>query len=81
MSQPSTATEPKISMDSNGSALEHWKHRLMELPAVRLEKVRSVRGAISRSSYESEQVLECTLQQLSNDLGVLCREESSTPSA
>lgn len=80
MSKPSSATERNIGRESMGPALEHWKHRLLELPDVRLEKVRSVRGAIGRSSYESEQVLECTLQELSNDLGVLCREDSNTGS-
>lgn len=60
------------------SALNHWKQRLRELPEVRVEKVQSVRGAIRSSCYESEQVLENTLQQLSNEVGVLCRKESST---
>jgi hypothetical protein len=67
-------------MDSIGPALEHWKQRLSELPEVRLEKVQSVRGAIQESCYESEQVLEGTVRQLSNDVGVLCRKDSSTGS-
>lgn len=78
MSQPSTATERKTRMESIGSALEHWKQRLMELPEVRWQKVRSVRRAIGRDSYESEQALESTLRQLSNDVGVLCRMDSFT---
>lgn len=81
MSQQSTETERKNSIETIGSALEHWKQRLMELPEVRLEKVHAVRAAIEHSSYESEQALESTLQQLSNDVGVLCREGSSTGSA
>lgn len=64
-------------MDSIGPALNHWKQRLRELPEVRVEKVQTVRGALQQSSYESEQVLESTLRKLSNDIGVLCREDSS----
>ncbi len=77
MSRQSTETQRLTSMDSIGPALSHWKQRLRELPEVRVEKVQSVRGAIRSSCYESEQVLESTLQQLSNDLGVLCRRGSS----
>jgi len=61
---------------AGGPALNQWKQRLRELPEVRVEKVQSVRGAIRSSCYESEQVLESTLQQLSNDVGVLCRKDS-----
>ena len=77
MSQQSTETERKTNLDSIGPALSHWKQRLRELPEVRVEKVQSVRGAIRSSCYESEQVLESTLQQLSNEVGVLCRKDSS----
>jgi hypothetical protein len=76
MSQQSTETQSLTDMDSIGPALSHWKQRLRELPEVRLEKVQSVRGAIRSSCYESEQVLESTLQQLSNEVGVLCRKDS-----
>ncbi|MEK7731870.1 MAG: hypothetical protein AAB363_08435 [Planctomycetota bacterium] len=81
MSQQSTETERKTNLDSIGPALSHWKQRLRELPEVRVEKVQSVRGAIRSSCYESEQVLESTLQQLSNEVGVLCRKDSSAGSA
>ena len=81
MSPQSTETQRLTGMDSIGPALSHWKQRLRELPEVRVEKVQSVRGAIRSSCYESEQVLESTLQQLSNDVGVLCRKDSSAGSA
>lgn len=81
MSPQATETQRLTSMDSIGPSLSHWKQRLSELPEVRLEKVQSVRGAIQHSCYESEQVLESTLQQLSNDVGVLCRKDSSAGSA
>ena len=81
MSQGSTETEREARMESIGSALEHWKQRLAELPEVRLDKVQSVRGAIRRSCYESEEVLESTVRQLSNDVGVLCRKDSTAGSA
>lgn len=68
-------------MEPIGSALEYWKQRLLDLPEVRFEKVQSVRRAIGRSSYESEQALESTLQQLSNDIGILCRTDSYIGSA
>lgn len=77
MSPQSNETQRKTNLDSIGPALSHWKQRLRELPEVRQEKVQSVRGAIQHSCYESEQVLEGTLQQLSNDVGVLCRKDSS----
>ena len=87
MSPQSTETQRLTGMDSipsrlraGGPALSHWKQRLRELPEVRVEKVQSVRGAIRCSCYESEQVLEGTLQQLSNDVGVLCRKDSSAGS-
>lgn len=87
MSQQSTETQRLTGMDSipsrlkaSGSALSHWKQRLRELPEVRVEKVQSVRGAIRSSCYESEQVLESTLQQLSNEVGVLCRKDSTAGS-
>ena len=81
MSPQSTEIERKTNMDSIRSALSHWKQRLRELPEVRAEKVQSVRGAIRSSCYESEQVLEGTLKQLSNDVGVLCRKDPSAGSA
>ena len=81
MSPQSTETQRLTGMDSIGPALSHWKQRLRELPEVRVEKVQSVRGAIRSSCYESEQVLERTLQQLSNEVGVLCRNDSSAGSA
>ena len=81
MSPQSTETQRSTSMDSIQSALGHWKQRLRELPEVRQEKVQSVRGAIRSSCYESEQVLEGALQQLSNDVGILCRKDSSAGSA
>ncbi len=67
----------KTGANTIGPILNHWKQQLRELPEVRVEKVQSVRGAIQSSCYESEQVLESTLQQLSNDVGVLCRKDSS----
>ena len=81
MSPQSTEMERMTNMDLIGPALSLWKQRLRELPEVRLEKVQTVRGAIRSSCYESEQVLEGTLQQLSNDVGVLCRKDSSAGSA
>jgi hypothetical protein len=48
---------------------------------MRLDKVQSVRGALQQNSYESEQVLDSTVQRLSNDVGVLCRKDSSAGSA
>jgi len=81
MSPQSTEIERKTNMDSIRSALSHWKQRLRELPEVRQEKVQSLRGAIRSSCYESEQVLEGTLKQLSNDVGVLCRKDPSAGSA
>ena len=77
MPPQSSTTERRERMASTGPALEHWKQRLAELPEVRLDKVQSVRGAIQRSCYESEQVLESTVHSLSNDVGVLCRKDSS----
>mgnify|MGYP001591773588 CR=1 FL=1 len=80
MSPQAAERERKTNLDSIGPAMSHWKQRLRELPEVRVEKVQSVRGAIRSSCYESEQVLESTLQQLSNDVGVLCRKDSSAGS-
>lgn len=74
----STESLHKSGADTAGPALKHWKQRLRELPDVRVEKVQSAKGAIRSSCYESEQVLESTLQQLSNEVGVLCRKDSST---
>jgi hypothetical protein len=81
MSHAVRVTERTKKMDSIGPALEHWKQRLRELPDVRLDKVQSVRSALQQSSYESERVLESTVQRLSNDVGVLCRKDSSADSA
>ena len=78
MSHAVRVTERRKRVDSIGPALEHWKQRLRELPEMRLDKVQSVRGALEQSSYESEQVLDSTVQRLSNDVGVLCRKDSST---
>ena len=76
MSQAEGATERNKRMDSIGPTLEQWKQRLRELPEVRVDKVQSVRGALRQSSYESEQVLDSTVQRLSNDVGVLCRKDA-----
>jgi len=80
MSPQVTEIECKTNTDSIQTALCHWKQRLRELPEMRVEKVQSVRGAIRGSCYESDQVLEGTLQQLSNEVGVLCRNDSSARS-
>ncbi len=63
-------------MNSHGGDLDQWRQRLADLPDVRLQKVQSVRGAIERSCYENEQVLETTIHRLSNDVGILCRKDS-----
>jgi len=76
-----TKSQRLSGMDSIGPALDHWKQRLRELPEVRVEKVQSARGAIRSGCYESERVLDCTLQQLSNELGVLCHGYSASGSA
>ena len=88
MSPQATETQHLAGMDSissqlmaGGLAQSLWKQRLRALPEVRVEKVQSARGAIRSSCYESEQVLEGTLQKLSNEVGVLCRKESSAGSA
>ena len=81
MSHAVRVTERRKRVDSIGPALEHWKQRLRELPEMRLDKVQSVRGALQQSSYESEQVLDSTVRRLSNDVGVLCRKDSSAGSA
>ena len=81
MSHAVRVTERRKRVDSIGPALEHWKQRLRELPEMRLDKVQSVRGALEQSSYENEQVLDSTVQRLSNDVGVLCRKDSSAGSA
>ena len=81
MSHAVRVTERRKRMDSIGPALEHWKQRLHELPEMRLDKVQSVRGALQQSSYENEQVLDSTVRRLSNDVGVLCRKDSSAGSA
>ncbi|MFH1107616.1 MAG: hypothetical protein V1790_00240 [Planctomycetota bacterium] len=81
MSHAVRVTERRKRVDSIGPALEHWKQRLRELPEMRLDKVQSVRGALQQSTYESEQVLDSTVQRLSNDVGVLCRKDSSAGSA
>ena len=76
MSQAVRVTERTKKMDSIGPTLEQWKQRIRELPEVRLDKVQSVRGALRQSSYESEHVLDSTVQRLSNDVGVLCRKDA-----
>ena len=81
MSPQATEMERKTNIDSIQSTLSHWKQRLRELPEVRVEKVQSARGAIRSGCYESERVLDCTLQQLSNELGVLCHGYSASGSA
>jgi len=81
MSPQATEMERKTNIDSIQSTLSHWKQRLRELPEVREEKVQLVRGAIRSSCYESEHALEGTLQQLSNEVGILCRKDSTAGSA
>ena len=81
MSPQATESQRLTGRNSIGPALSHWKQRLRELPDVRVEKVQSVRGAILSSCYESDQVLESTLQRLSNEVGVLCRNDSPAGSA
>ena len=76
MSQAARVTERNKRMDSIGPTLEQWKQRLRELPEVRVDKVQSVRGALQQSKYEDEQVLDSTVQRLSNDVGVLCRKDA-----
>ena len=81
MSPQATESQRLTGRNSIGPALSHWKQRLRELPEVRVEKVQSARGAIRSGCYESERVLDCTLQQLSNELGVLCHGYSASGSA
>ena len=81
MSQAESVTNRRMKTEPIGPALEHWKQRLRELPEVRVDKVQSVRGALQQSKYEDEQVLESTVQRLSNDVGVLCRKDVFADSA
>jgi hypothetical protein len=54
--------------------LELWKTRLADLPELRWAKVARVRRAIVTDRYESDLVLDVTVDGLQSEIGILCRE-------
>lgn len=45
------------------------------LPDLRIEKVFEVRRAVLTGRYDSETIIESLLDRMSNDIGVLCRND------
>jgi hypothetical protein len=53
--------------------LAQWKTRLADIPDLRLAKIMRLRRAIAANSYDEEMALERMLENIQNELGVLCR--------
>jgi hypothetical protein len=56
--------------------LEFWKRRLDDIPDLRWDKVVSIRKAICRDRYDTNEGIEGMLAMLGNEVGVLCRREN-----
>jgi hypothetical protein len=51
-------------------------HRhVRNLPDLRIEKVFEVRRAVRDGRYDSQKLIESVLDQMANDIGVLCRRD------
>ncbi len=57
------------------AVLAFWKQRIRELPDVRREKVQATRSALQQRAYDAEAILDATIQEMGNDIGVLCRHD------
>jgi hypothetical protein len=49
----------------------YWKERMRELPDIRMNKVRDTRDALEQNSYDTEPVLEATLERMCEETGIL----------
>jgi len=58
------------------AVLAYWKKRIAELPDIRFDKVCRTRTLLERNSYDTDEVLETTIDRVVDDLGVLCRQAS-----
>ncbi len=50
--------------------LPRWTRMAKTVPAMRLDKIRGTRQAVENNSLESEDVLDITIERLSEDLGL-----------
>lgn len=57
---------------------DRWKYLIDTMPEIRAEKVRRVREALRKYTYEGEEVLDETVDRIGNEIGVLCRSDFET---
>ena len=57
--------------------LARWKDAIRDVPDLRWEKVRRIREAILRGTYDDEAILDRVLDRFENEFGVLCRRRAT----
>jgi hypothetical protein len=60
--------EPETAADEFSKQLDRWRRMILDLPAVRAEKIAAARAAINRQAYDDDQVLSETVARLTEDL-------------
>jgi len=78
---------PKILKEKTAAAhglevhLPRWMQMAKTVPAMRLDKVQGTKRAVETNSLESEDVLDITIERLSEDLGLSDQADDGEPVA
>lgn len=70
MARPKILKERTVVARGLEANLPRWTQMAKTVPAMRLDKVRGTRRAMETHSLESEDILDITIERLSEDLGL-----------
>lgn len=70
MARPRILKEKTVAARGIEANLPRWMQMAKTVPAMRLDKIRGTRQAMELHALESENVLDITIERLSEDLGL-----------
>ena len=54
--------------------LPRWQRQIEDIPPIRVSKIAEIRWALEHGAYDLETPIDKVLNNLRNDVGVLCRK-------
>jgi|CXWL01.1.fsa_nt_gi hypothetical protein len=79
MARPKILKERTVAARGVEAQLPRWMQMAKTVPAMRLDKVRGTRKAVETHSLDSEDVLDITIERLSEDLGLDDQSDDAEP--
>ena len=81
MTRPKILKERTVAARGVDAQLPRWMQMAKTVPAMRLDKIRGTRRAMETHSLDSEEVLDITIERLSEDLRLGDQSDDSEPVA